>query len=127
MAFRESARGLTLAACPIAIRAAPTILTVVAERGGPAAPNGLAGQTRIDCKQEVHAMDKGGSTARKAALIGGIVAVSAVSAVAVVGVGRRIAAPPRFRGEWTDPVEDDSEIQWDSSIADRIRSETEPR
>ena len=66
-------------------------------------------------------MDKGSSTARKAALIGGIAAVAAVSAVAAVGVGRRIAAPRRFRGEWTGPVEGHSEVQWDSSIADRIR------
>ena len=68
-------------------------------------------------------MDKGGSTARKAALLGGI---AAVSAVAVIGVGRRIAAPPRFKGEWTGPVGvDNSEIQWDSSIADRIRPAAE--
>jgi hypothetical protein len=69
-------------------------------------------------------MDKGGSTARKAVLIGGI---AVVSAGVVVGVGRRIAAPRRFRGEWTGPIEDYEEVQYDSSIADRIRPAIEPR
>jgi hypothetical protein len=64
-------------------------------------------------------MVKNGNTARKVVIVGGIAAVSAGVAV---GIGRHMTAPRRMPANWRVVEENYEEVQWDSSIADRMHN-----